>query len=52
MKVVLEVFLIMDLYVYVFMVEVIGLLGGRYLEVDKVVEVCVVELCNSLSIGL
>lgn len=34
------------------MAEVIGLLGGRYSEVNKIVEVCAAEPCNSLSTGL
>uniref|UniRef100_A0A8C2TKJ4 Myb-like, SWIRM and MPN domain-containing protein 1 n=1 Tax=Coturnix japonica TaxID=93934 RepID=A0A8C2TKJ4_COTJA len=37
---------------HVSMAEVIGLLGGRYSEADKVVEVCAAEPCNSLSTGL
>ncbi|KAM4872358.1 deubiquitinase MYSM1 isoform 1-T1 [Thomomys bottae] len=47
-----EALLIMDLHAHVSMAEVIGLLGGRYLEADKVVEVCAAEPCNSLSTGL
>ncbi|KAM9686092.1 deubiquitinase MYSM1 isoform 2-T2 [Trichechus inunguis] len=47
-----EALLIMDLHAHVSMAEVIGLLGGRYSEVDKVVEVCAAEPCNSLSTGL
>uniref|UniRef100_A0A8C0KI19 Deubiquitinase MYSM1 n=1 Tax=Canis lupus dingo TaxID=286419 RepID=A0A8C0KI19_CANLU len=39
-------------HAHVSMAEVIGLLGGRYSEVDKVVEVCAAEPCNSLSTGL
>lgn len=52
MKVASEALLIMDLHAHVSMAEVIGLLGGRYSEVDKVVEVCAAEPCNSLSTGL
>ncbi|XP_045226138.2 deubiquitinase MYSM1 isoform X4 [Macaca fascicularis] len=37
-KVASEALLIMDLHAHVSMAEVIGLLGGRYSEVDKVVE--------------
>ncbi|XP_042532760.1 deubiquitinase MYSM1 isoform X1 [Dipodomys spectabilis] len=51
-KVASEALLIMDLHAHVSMAEVIGLLGGRYLEADKVVEVCAAEPCNSLSTGL
>ncbi|XP_012298181.1 deubiquitinase MYSM1 isoform X1 [Aotus nancymaae] len=51
-KVASEALLIMDLHAHVSMAEVIGLLGGRYSEADKVVEVCAAEPCNSLSTGL
>lgn len=51
-KVASEALLIMDLHAHVSMAEVIGLLGGRYSEVDKIVEVCAAEPCNSLSTGL
>ncbi|XP_065594329.1 deubiquitinase MYSM1 [Cyrtonyx montezumae] len=51
-KVSSEALLIMDLHSHVSMAEVIGLLGGRYSEADKVVEVCAAEPCNSLSTGL
>ncbi|XP_059945853.1 deubiquitinase MYSM1 isoform X2 [Mesoplodon densirostris] len=51
-KVASEALLIMDLHAHVSMAEVIGLLGGRYSEVDKTVEVCAAEPCNSLSTGL
>ncbi|XP_043857528.1 deubiquitinase MYSM1 isoform X2 [Dromiciops gliroides] len=47
-----EALLIMDLHAHVSVAEVIGLLGGRYLEAEKVVEVCAAEPCNSLSTGL
>ncbi|XP_074077421.1 deubiquitinase MYSM1 isoform X2 [Macrotis lagotis] len=47
-----EALLIMDLHAHVSMAEVIGLLGGRYLEAEKVLEVCAAEPCNSLSTGL
>ncbi|NWU98977.1 MYSM1 deubiquitinase, partial [Upupa epops] len=51
-KVSSEALLIMDLHSHVSMAEVIGLLGGRYFEANKVVEVCAAEPCNSLSTGL
>ncbi|XP_005398546.1 PREDICTED: histone H2A deubiquitinase MYSM1 isoform X2 [Chinchilla lanigera] len=51
-KVASEALLIMDLHAHVSMAEVIGLLGGRYSEVGKIVEVCAAEPCNSLSTGL
>ncbi|XP_010982869.3 deubiquitinase MYSM1 isoform X1 [Camelus dromedarius] len=51
-KVASEALLIMDLHAHVSMAEVIGLLGGRYSEPDKIVEVCAAEPCNSLSTGL
>ncbi|XP_061209342.1 deubiquitinase MYSM1 isoform X3 [Neopsephotus bourkii] len=51
-KVSSEALLIMDLHSHVSMAEVIGLLGGRYSEADKIVEVCAAEPCNSLSTGL
>ncbi|XP_055978266.1 deubiquitinase MYSM1 isoform X2 [Sorex fumeus] len=51
-KVASEALLIMDLHAHVSMAEVIGLLGGRYSEVNKIVEVCAAEPCNSLSTGL
>ncbi|KAM6172034.1 deubiquitinase MYSM1 [Erethizon dorsatum] len=51
-KVASEALLIMDLHAHVSMAEVIGLLGGRYSEVDKIVEVCAAEPCNSCSTGL
>ncbi|XP_010608773.1 histone H2A deubiquitinase MYSM1 isoform X2 [Fukomys damarensis] len=51
-KVASEALLIMDLHAHVSVAEVIGLLGGRYSEVDKIVEVCAAEPCNSLSTGL
>ncbi|XP_037683022.1 histone H2A deubiquitinase MYSM1 isoform X1 [Choloepus didactylus] len=51
-KVASEALLIMDLHAHVSMAEVIGLLGGRYSEVDKIVEVCAAEPCNSVSTGL
>ncbi|XP_077189667.1 deubiquitinase MYSM1 isoform X2 [Paroedura picta] len=47
-----EVLLIMDLHAHVSMAEVIGLLGGRYSEIDGIVEICAAEPCNSLSTGL
>lgn len=47
-----EALLIMDLHAHVSMAEVIGLLGGRYSESDKTLEVCAAEPCNSLSTGL
>ncbi|NWH78030.1 MYSM1 deubiquitinase, partial [Piaya cayana] len=51
-KVSSEALLIMDLHSHVSMAEVIGLLGGRYSEADRIVEVCAAEPCNSLSTGL
>ncbi|NXG25596.1 MYSM1 deubiquitinase, partial [Grallaria varia] len=51
-KVSAEALLIMDLHSHVSLAEVIGLLGGRYSEADKIVEVCAAEPCNSLSTGL
>ncbi|XP_039743432.1 deubiquitinase MYSM1 isoform X1 [Pteropus medius] len=51
-KVASEALLIMDLHAHVSMAEVIGLLGGRYSEADKIVEICAAEPCNSLSTGL
>ncbi|XP_040834414.1 deubiquitinase MYSM1 isoform X1 [Ochotona curzoniae] len=51
-KVASEALLIMDLHAHVSMAEVIGLLGGRYSEADKIVEVFAAEPCNSLSTGL
>nr|XP_023960655.1 deubiquitinase MYSM1 isoform X2 [Chrysemys picta bellii] len=51
-KVASEALLIMDLHAHVSMAEVIGLLGGRYSEADRIVEICAAEPCNSLSTGL
>ncbi|XP_051012768.1 deubiquitinase MYSM1, partial [Acomys russatus] len=51
-KVASEVLLIMDLHAHVSVAEVIGLLGGRYAEADKILEVYAAEPCNSLSTGL
>ncbi|XP_029474218.1 histone H2A deubiquitinase MYSM1 isoform X2 [Rhinatrema bivittatum] len=51
-KVASEALLIMDLHAHVSMAEVIGLLGGRYSEAEKLVEICAAEPCNSLSTGL
>ncbi|XP_019387064.1 PREDICTED: histone H2A deubiquitinase MYSM1 isoform X2 [Crocodylus porosus] len=51
-KVASEALLIMDLHSHVSMAEVIGLLGGRYSEADRIVEICAAEPCNSLSTGL
>ncbi|XP_036033659.1 histone H2A deubiquitinase MYSM1 isoform X5 [Onychomys torridus] len=51
-KVASEALLIMDLHAHVSMAEVIGLLGGRYSEAEKTVEVFAAEPCNSLSTGL
>ncbi|XP_068054977.1 deubiquitinase MYSM1 isoform X1 [Anomalospiza imberbis] len=51
-KVSSEALLIMDLHSHVSLAEVIGLLGGKYSEADKIVEVCAAEPCNSLSTGL
>ncbi|KAF4797236.1 Histone H2A deubiquitinase MYSM1 [Turdus rufiventris] len=41
-----------SMHSHVSLAEVIGLLGGRYSEADKIVEVCAAEPCNSLSTGL
>nr|XP_045006279.1 deubiquitinase MYSM1 isoform X2 [Jaculus jaculus] len=51
-KIASEALLIMDLHAHISMAEVIGLLGGRYSEADKIVEVYAAEPCNSLSTGL
>ncbi|KAM4641137.1 deubiquitinase MYSM1 [Discoglossus pictus] len=51
-KVSAEALLILDLHAHISMAEVIGLLGGRYSESDRVVEICTAEPCNSLSTGL
>ncbi|KAG8437088.1 hypothetical protein GDO86_007969 [Hymenochirus boettgeri] len=51
-KVAPEAMLILDLHAHVSMAEVIGLLGGRYLEAESIVEICAAEPCNSLSTGL
>ncbi|KAM5148967.1 deubiquitinase MYSM1 isoform 2-T2 [Mantella aurantiaca] len=47
-----EAMLILDLHSHVSMAEVIGLLGGRYSEDDRIVEIWAAEPCNSLSTGL
>ncbi|XP_072275456.1 deubiquitinase MYSM1 [Pyxicephalus adspersus] len=47
-----EAMLILDLHSHVSLAEVIGLLGGRYLEEDRIVEIWAAEPCNSLSTGL
>ncbi|XP_073499827.1 deubiquitinase MYSM1 [Phyllobates terribilis] len=51
-KVSAEAMLILDLHAHVSMAEVIGLLGGRYSEAERIVEICGAEPCNSLSTGL
>uniref|UniRef100_A0A674H2V2 Myb-like, SWIRM and MPN domain-containing protein 1 n=1 Tax=Taeniopygia guttata TaxID=59729 RepID=A0A674H2V2_TAEGU len=51
-KVSSEALLIMDLHSHVSLAEVIGLLGGKYSEADKIVEVRAAEPCSSLSTGL
>ncbi|XP_069837419.1 deubiquitinase MYSM1 isoform X2 [Dendropsophus ebraccatus] len=51
-KVSAEAMLILDLHSHVSMAEVIGLLGGRYLEAESIIEICAAEPCNSLSTGL
>ncbi|XP_053549599.1 deubiquitinase MYSM1 [Bombina bombina] len=51
-KISAEAMLILNLHSHVSMAEVIGLLGGRYLESESVVEICTAEPCNSLSTGL
>ncbi|XP_041695105.1 histone H2A deubiquitinase MYSM1-like isoform X1 [Coregonus clupeaformis] len=47
-----EALLIMDMHAHVSMGEVIGLLGGAYSEVDKVLKIVAAEPCNSVSTGL
>ncbi|XP_066453858.1 deubiquitinase MYSM1 isoform X1 [Eleutherodactylus coqui] len=47
-----EAMLILDLHAHVSMAEVIGLLGGRYSEAERIIEICAAEPCNSLSTGL
>lgn len=51
-KISAEAMLILDLHSHVSMAEVIGLLGGRYLEEERIVEIWTAEPCNSLSTGL
>ncbi|KAH0518990.1 Histone H2A deubiquitinase MYSM1 [Microtus ochrogaster] len=41
-----------SMHAHVSMAEVIGLIGGRYSEAEKTLEVCAAEPCNSLSTGL
>ncbi|XP_077463332.1 histone H2A deubiquitinase MYSM1 isoform X2 [Stigmatopora argus] len=47
-----ETLLIMDMHAHVSRGEVIGLLGGTFNQVEKVLKVCVAEPCNSVSTGL
>ncbi|XP_057697405.1 histone H2A deubiquitinase MYSM1 [Corythoichthys intestinalis] len=47
-----ETLLIMDMHAHVSRGEVIGLLGGTFNEVEKVLKICVAEPCNSVSTGL
>ncbi|XP_058408521.1 deubiquitinase MYSM1 isoform X7 [Diceros bicornis minor] len=48
-KVASEALLIMDLHAHVSMAEVIGLLGGRYSEVDKIVEITCLVISDEVS---
>lgn len=41
----------MDIYVYVFKIEVIGMLGGCFYGDDQYLEIIMVIFCNSISIG-
>ena len=52
MKVASEALLIMNLHAHVSMAEGIGLLGRRYSEAEKTLEVYAAEPCNNLSTGL
>ncbi|KAK2835815.1 hypothetical protein Q5P01_016299 [Channa striata] len=47
-----ETLLIMDMHAHVSRGEVIGLLGGTFIEEDKVLKISVAEPCNSVSTGL
>ncbi|XP_076134231.1 histone H2A deubiquitinase MYSM1 [Alosa pseudoharengus] len=47
-----EALVVMDMHAHVSMGEVIGLLGGAYLEEDKVLKIRAAEPCNSLSTGM
>ncbi|XP_038609165.1 histone H2A deubiquitinase MYSM1 [Tachyglossus aculeatus] len=51
-KVACEALLVMDLHAHTSMAEVIGLLGGRFSEADRLLEICTAEPCSSLSTGL
>ncbi|XP_020952233.1 histone H2A deubiquitinase MYSM1 isoform X6 [Sus scrofa] len=48
-KVASEALLIMDLHAHVSMAEVIGLLGGRYSEVDRIVEITCLVISDEVS---
>ncbi|XP_047644849.1 deubiquitinase MYSM1 isoform X4 [Phacochoerus africanus] len=48
-KVASEALLIMDLHAHVSMAEVIGLLGGRYSEVDRIVEITCLVISDEIS---
>ncbi|XP_012691590.1 histone H2A deubiquitinase MYSM1 [Clupea harengus] len=47
-----EALVVMDMHAHVSMAEVIGLLGGAYLEEEKVLKISAAEPCNSLSTGM
>ncbi|XP_018413397.1 PREDICTED: histone H2A deubiquitinase MYSM1 [Nanorana parkeri] len=51
-KISAEAMLILDLHAHISLAEVIGLLGGRYSEEERIVEIWAAEPCNSLSTGL
>ncbi|XP_068599663.1 histone H2A deubiquitinase MYSM1 [Brachionichthys hirsutus] len=47
-----ETLLVMDMHAHVSRGEVIGLLGGTFLEEEKVLKISAAEPCNSVSTGL
>ncbi|KAE8294561.1 Histone H2A deubiquitinase MYSM1 [Larimichthys crocea] len=47
-----ETLLIMDMHAHVSRGEVIGLLGGTFIEEEKVLKIYAAEPCNSVSTGL
>ncbi|KAK5869957.1 hypothetical protein PBY51_024630 [Eleginops maclovinus] len=47
-----ETLLIMDMHAHVSRGEVIGLLGGTFIEEQRVLKICAAEPCNSVSTGL
>ncbi|XP_067368277.1 histone H2A deubiquitinase MYSM1 isoform X1 [Channa argus] len=47
-----ETLLIMDMHAHVSHGEVIGLLGGTFIEEEKVLKISAAEPCNSVSTGL